>query len=493
MEPNPPLATEATEDSRFLAGERNVELHSAELRKELSLPNLVFTQVLSILGLAWIGTAGKLGSSHLLFWLAAIVFFYIPSAAVVIHLNNEMPLEGGLYQWAKLRFNEMTGFLVAWNIWIYAIAFVSEMGLLVTNNLAYTLGPSGAWLADSKIAITIANVAVTAALVLIARVGLAIGKWVHGFAGFMILALFAAMAFFALPRWFAGVVAHPPLALAVPAFTLLNLNILGKMGFGALGGFDTVAIFAGECRGKDAAAIIRRSVWIATPLIAGAFVVGTACVLVFVKPDDIDLISPITQVLNRGMQAAGLSGSATSLAGTLIILTLVGQAVLSFNSSARLPLVAGWDHLLPAWFTRLHPRHKTPVGSIAFIGAAVLALSMATSLGAGNQEAFQLLQNAAGIAYGLAYLVMFAIPLAAPGEQASFRKPSWTLRAAAASGFAMTLLYVILSVFPIIDVPNRLLFTVKIGGVVIALNLGGALFFWRAQLRRAREFSATAR
>lgn len=471
-----------TGERRFLAAELNVELHSAELKKELSLANLVFTQVLSILGLAWIGTAGKLGSSHFVFWLAAIVFFYIPSAAVVIHLNNEMPLEGGLYQWGKLRFNEMTGFLVAWNIWIYSIVFVSEIGLLVTNNLSYALGPSGAWLSGSKMAIVTASLVVTAGLVLIARLGLAVGKWIHGFAGFMILFLFGAMAFFAIPRWLTGAVAHPPLALSIPAFTLLNLNILGKMGFGAMGGFDFVAIFAGECRGSDVATTIRRSVWIATPLIAGAFILGTACVLVFVKPDDIDLISPITQVLNRGMQAAGLSGSATSLAGTLIVFTLLGQAVLSFNASARLPLVAGWDHLLPAWFTRLHPKHKTPVGSIAFIGAATLAFSLATNLGAGNQEAYQLLQSASGVAYGVAYLVMFAIPLIAPGK-----KPSRMLRVAAASGFAMTLLNIVLSVVPIIDVPNRFLFAVKIGGAVIGLNLAAALFYWRADTRRKRQ------
>jgi amino acid transporter len=470
------------EDPQFLAGEREVELHSAELKKELSLPNLVFTQVLNILGLAWIGAAAKLGSSHLFFWMAAIVLFYIPSAVVVIHLNNEMPLEGGLYQWAKLRFNEMTGFLVAWNIWINAIVFLSEMGLLLTNNLAYALGPTGAWLADSKPAIAIVNLAVTAGLVLIARLGLAVGKWIHGLGGFMILFLFGAMAFFAIPHWLTGSVAHSPLALTIPAFTLLNLNILGKMGFGALGGFDTVAIFAGECRDKDAAASIRRSMWIATPVIAGAFILGTACVLVFVRPDDIDLISPITQVLNRGVQSAGLSGSVTSLAGALIIFTLLGQAVLTLNYSARLPLVAGWDHLLPAWFTRLHPKHKTPVGSIALIGAASLVIAMLTSLGAGNQEAYQLLQNASGIAYGLVYLVMFAIPLAAPGE-----KTSRVLRVAAASGFAMTLLYVVLSLFPIIDVPNRFSFAIKISGVVIGLNLAAALFYWRAETRRKRS------
>jgi hypothetical protein len=77
---------------------------------------------------------------------------------------------------------------------------------------------------------------------------------------------------------------------------IMLVNILGKIGFGALGGFDTVAIFAGECRGKDAAASIRRSVWIATPLIAGAFILGTACVLVFVKPDGIERrMNPLTE------------------------------------------------------------------------------------------------------------------------------------------------------------------------------------------------------
>ena len=473
-----------TEDPQFLAGELQVELHSAELRKELSLPNLVLTQVLAILGLSWIGSAGKLGSSHLLFWMAAIVFFYIPSAAVVIHLNNEMPLEGGLYQWAKLRFNDLTGFLVAWNMLLYVVIFVSQMGLLVTNNLAYAVGPSGAWLADSKPAIAAAGLVVTAGLVLISRLGLALGKWVHGFAGFMILFLFAAMAFFAIPQWYRGMAVHPPLALSIPALTLLNLNILGRMGFGAMRGFDAVALFAGECRGKDIAAVatvIRRSMWIATPLIAGVFILGTACVLVFVKPDDIDLISPITQVLNRGIQAAGFSGSATSLTSALIILTLVGQAVLNFNYGVRLPMVAGWDHLLPPWFTRLHPQHKTPVGSIVFIAGTTLVLAMLISLGAGNQEAYQLLLNASGIAYGLSYLAMFAIPLIAPGE-----KPSWLLRVAAASGFAMTLLFMVLSLFPIIDVPNRLLFTIKTGGIVIGLNLAGALLYWRADNRRKR-------
>ena len=52
----------------------------------------------------------------------------IPSASVVIYLNRAMPLEGGVYQWAKLGFNDLIGFMVAWNLWLFAILNTSEIG-----------------------------------------------------------------------------------------------------------------------------------------------------------------------------------------------------------------------------------------------------------------------------------------------------------------------------------------------------------------------------
>src|SRR6266481_4982002 len=86
--------------------ERDVEKHSVALRKPLGLRDLVLTQILFIVGSSWVGAAAKLGSAHLFFWLLAILLFYIPQAAVVIYLSRLMPLEGGIYQWAKLAFNE---------------------------------------------------------------------------------------------------------------------------------------------------------------------------------------------------------------------------------------------------------------------------------------------------------------------------------------------------------------------------------------------------
>src|SRR6059058_294483 len=129
--------------------ERDVQEHSGALKKPLGLRDLVLTQILFVVGSGWVGAAAKLGQSHLFFWLLAILLFYIPSAIVVIYLNRLMPLEGGLYQWAKLGFNELTGFLVAWNLWLFAILNTSDTGLQVTQYIVYILGPRGERLTGS--------------------------------------------------------------------------------------------------------------------------------------------------------------------------------------------------------------------------------------------------------------------------------------------------------------------------------------------------------
>src|SRR5215831_12228343 len=123
-----------------------VEAREADLRKDLGLTDLALTQILFIVGLPWVGVAAKQGPAHIFYWVIAAALFYVPSAVVVIHLNRLMPLEGGLYQWAKLGFNELTGFLVAWNLWLFAILNTSETGLQVTQYFRYILSESSAGL-----------------------------------------------------------------------------------------------------------------------------------------------------------------------------------------------------------------------------------------------------------------------------------------------------------------------------------------------------------
>ena len=449
-----------------------------ELRRELGLSDLVFTQILFIVGLPWVGVAAKVGPSHVVFWLIAIVLFYVPSAIVVIYLNGLMPLEGGLYQWARHGFNEFVGFMVAWNLWLFAILNTSETGIQVTQYFSYVLGPRGASLAASGLMTGVVSAAIFAGLAALAIRGLNLGKWVHKTGGVLMIVTFAALLLLPWLNLTTGTLPEfHPLATAAPVMSLMSLNLLGKMGFGALGGFEYVAIHAGECHNPTRT--IGRSVVIAAPVIAVMFILGTSSVLALVPFDQIDLIAPIPQVLSIGFQPLGWASAVAPVTILVLLIVRVAQASVLFTGNTRLPMVAGWDGLLPAWFTKLHPRYSTPVNSVLFVAAITFVFSLAGVIGVGRQEGFQLLWNASAIFYALTYLVMFAIPIA--GLRAA-RPPLW-IRVAAGSGFLMTALYATLSILPIVTVTSRMAFAIKITAVIVVTNAIGAMIYRKASRR----------
>jgi amino acid transporter len=252
------------------------------------------------------------------------------------------------------------------------------------------------------------------------------------------------------------------------------------MGFGALGGFEYVAIHAGECRSP--VRTIGRSVMVAAPVIALMFILGTSSVLGLIPIDQIDLIAPIPQVLSVGFGPLGIAGIIAPITIAVMLCVRLAQASVMFTGQTRMPMVAGWDGLLPPWFTRLHPRYLTPVNSTIFVGAATFAFSLAGLIGVGKQEAFQLLWNASGIFYALTYLVMFAIPMI--GRRGRAPAPLF-IRVAALSGFVMTLLNVVLAIVPIVQVESRLAFAAKLLTLVAVTNAIGLVIFQRS--RRAQR------
>jgi glutamate:GABA antiporter len=145
------------------------------------------------------------------------------------------------------------------------------------------------------------------------------------------------------------------------------------------------------------------------------------------------------------------------------------------TGSSRLPMVAGWDHLLPRWFSRLHPRYKTPINSIIFVGVTTLLIAVASQIGAGIQEAFQLVDNAANVFYGIVYFTMFAIPLFGAPEIRS-GAPVW-LRIAAICGAAVSLSAIYFTVHPIIDVRSTVTFAAKIIAVTAIANAIGVAIY----------------
>ena len=422
------------------------------------------------------GSAVKAGPSHVVLWLLAIALFFLPQALVVSYLNQRLPIEGGLYEWARHAFGDAVGFLVALNLWMYVVLYVASIGLVTTNYAAYALGLDADSVAAHRGILVVTSVAIIGGLMLVAHLGLSVGKWVTNVGSaltVLIILLLAALPFIR-PGGQAATGYHP-LRLAVPPLTLFSFSVFSKMSFGALCGFEYAAIFAGESRNPRRH--LTRAIWIAAPLIALLYIFGTSAILAYVSPENIDVIGPIPQALGIALGGTRLGGVIVPVAILFLLTNYLSSFSLNFAANTRLPMCAGWDHLLPQWFTRLHPRYRTPVNSIFFLGGITLAAGVAVLAGVGAQEAFELLLIWAFTFYAIAYLALFAIPVLA-AKESSLRGPLW-MKVLAIFGFLMTLLFVVLSIFPIIPVASQSAYSAKTVAVIVLANLAALYLYYR--------------
>jgi amino acid transporter len=271
----------------------------------------------------------------------------------------------------------------------------------------------------------------------------------------------------------------------------VSLNLFSKIAFNGFTALEQVAVFAGETR--DAARSILRSAWIAAPLIAAIYILMTGSILSYVPAAQVDLVNPIAQVIavafGSDASAAGPDWGQLLGRGAILALTLalIAQAAVYIAEISRLPMVAAWDHLLPPWFTRLHPRYGTPTRSLAVIVVLAVLMALLASCNAGAAEAFQLLATSGFVCYGVTYLLMFAVPLLL-GTRFSLRsdiRAPIAVRFACLCGASVTVLAMIFNLVPIVDVTSTGMFALKVGGATILLNLLGALVYWSGSRRNA--------
>jgi amino acid transporter len=340
--------------------------------------------------------------------------------------------------------------------------------------LSYAIGSQAAWIASNRWLVVAATFACISALILVARAGLGIGKWVNNVGGAIGVVTIGVLILMPLAGVWRGTLhEYHPLRLAMPAMNFFSLSVFTKMTFGALCGIEYVAIFAGESRRpvRD----VTRSIFFAAPLIVLLYVFGTSAILAYVSPGAVDVIGPIPQALSLGFSQSGFARFIVPISVSLLLANYFATFNLNFSGNSRLPMVAGWDRLLPEWFTKLDEKHRTPVNSILFVGVVGLLASFAVLIGVGVQEAYEFLLNISFTFYGLAYLALFAIPLLVKRD--SGLRPQLWLRVAAGSGLLVTLLFVLLSIFPIISVENQTNYIMKTAAVLLGANALGLLLY----------------
>src|SRR5262249_26533129 len=153
---------------------------------------------------------------------------------------------------AKFGFNEFTGFIVAWNLWLLGITVMAGMGLVIVTSFYYAIGPAAAWVPGNRIFVGALNAFLIGAMLLVTIRGLSAGKWVHNVGGALLLLIYIALILLPFLARATGKLPHyRAIEWTLPPASLFSLNIFSKMALGALSGFEYVAILAGETRAPE--------------------------------------------------------------------------------------------------------------------------------------------------------------------------------------------------------------------------------------------------
>jgi amino acid transporter len=455
------------------------------LQRQLSLRDLVLSQVLTVVGSSWVGLAAGLGHAQTLVWLFAFAAFYLPMAVVVFFLNRALPLEGGLYVWARRAFGDTLGFLTAWNIWAYGLVVIAFLLCQLPSEFAFLIGPSAAWIPDDHSVVLPTLAVLLTALSLSAARGLALGKWIHNVSGAAMITAFALLILAPFWAMFHHLPIHyTPFELHLPKTDPTSLALIGQILF-ASSGLEYVAIMAGEA--KVPSRNIGLSVVIASPIIILMFTLGTASVLAFheLTGSTINYIAPIPQTLRLAFGDNTLGTLAARIVILLLQIRILGACSFIFTGVTRLPMAAGWDHLIPAWFSRLHPRYKTPTNSVLVSSVLIAAFILLASAGKHAAQTFNVLNNASSEFYVIAYLSMFAIPILGAKLFAN-RVPLWVVLLSSL-GFLVTLFTFFLNAYPFDGSEAPMPFATKILGVTVLINVVGYAFY---RLRRSTSVAA---
>src|SRR3954465_4370980 len=155
----------------------------AQLRREMGFWDVLLFNIAAVLGPRWIAAAAHNGTSSISLWMLAAVFFFVPTALVIVELSPRYPHEGGLYAWTKEAFGDFHGFVAGWCYWIYTFFYFPGLLLASASMSAYIIGSGGGGLAQNRAFLLVVSFALLIIAVALNIIGLNIGKWLQNVGG----------------------------------------------------------------------------------------------------------------------------------------------------------------------------------------------------------------------------------------------------------------------------------------------------------------------
>lgn len=387
-----------------------------ELIKALGLWDLVWMNIVAVVGLRWITRGARVGAPSVLLWLLACVTFFLPLAAALAELSSRYPEQGGPYAWARRAFGPLHGFICGWCLWVNNLFYFPSLLLFAAANAVTVFGDRFTDLADER---TYSVVFVLVGLWLaigINILGFGVGRWLQNL-GALVTWLPAALLIGAGAVAFAtfgSATSFAPADLLPRDDVLATLGLWSAMCF-AFSGFEIGSYVGQEVR--DARRTIPLAVLLGGAGVAVIYIAGSMSVLVAVPAEALAERSGIADAVDVVSSRVGLAG----LGGLTGLLLAVGSFAGTSSwvaGAARVPFAAGIDRALPPALGRLHPRYKTPHVALVVQGLASTAIFLSsvflTVTGAEStvQEAYDIMVNLTILVYFIPYVYLFASLLA---------------------------------------------------------------------------------
>ena len=145
--------------------------------------DVLLFNIAAVLGPRWVAAAAHNGTSSISLWILAALFFFIPTALVIIELSTRFPSEGGLYVWSKEAFGEFHGFVAGWTYWVYSFFYFPGLLFASASMSAYIGGAGMGSLAQNQKFLVGVSLLLLSVAVIMNIVGLNIGKWLQNAGG----------------------------------------------------------------------------------------------------------------------------------------------------------------------------------------------------------------------------------------------------------------------------------------------------------------------
>jgi amino acid transporter len=266
---------------------------------------------------------------------------------------------------------------------------------------------------------------------------------------------------------------------------LQGLNLWASIAF-AFAGLELSSTMGGEVR--DPRRTLPRSVLVSAPLIAAAYILGTAALLWMVPAREVNIVSGLLQSIAIGANAVSPAlWWLAPLAAAAYTIGNIGGVGAWLTAPARVAFAIGLDRYFPPAFGRVHPTWKTPYVAILVQATLATVFLLVSVLGKGTtvEKAYLIILDTQLLIYFIPYVYLFISFLLHRRTEApanTVRVPGGKVGALAVgtSGLVVTILAMIVATVPPDGDTNPLLFEAKVvGGALGFVALGGVVYLKR--------------